>query len=779
MKSRSDGRDAALTIVSSSMSYDGYEFDGLSRGARNALTKAIEISCAPYQVELSARLLKLFDIYLFLTDEQVDVRSMARRVDMLRIASGFLGALCSPRFIQLSTHSRKAFTSAFVNAVVTVNPRCHELFGIGRRGYITERETELADEFESKQFSDQRLWTLRGWWIKGKGGHTANLPLYRMFVRFGRKFTQRFHDACAAHWQGRVISSAAALRLLPDFLADRKDVTEACLLDRKYCALLWRDFLIHFSQQSYDGGDGMRASTIINHWNSAFVPLVRDALVPSGLFGAPLGGYPNPRGTDSSGILSNVVLEDGVQVKTKLLTRVPLHLSDAQAAQTLFVDIRRDVELIREWADAEVKIANARLIARDELASKGVPRVVQEIGTNTGGHKFIASKANPDHLRNAAATLKTYGYVSPGQKGREIRLLYPKPLDETARHLGLPVVDSLIPFLTILVAEHPAITSSYLENLELYNRAGVRIGLVKTDGGHYLVGDKPRRGPNDAEQQIRLSDAALAALEGLLNLTELIREYMRTQGDDDWRYLLLTCGKGFGRPHRVLRVAQLTSYSERVRSISAGLMRHCGLSLSRANDLAQRFSLSRLRASAGTLVYLSTQSVQKMSEALGHKNYDPDLLSRYLPSALEEFFRERWIRIFQNGILAEALKNSPYLLQSTDFESAEELSEFLSQHALKLLPVNESVRPPQSQSEVAFGLDVGVLSVLIGIERAVGDALNRAEQPSKNALKWAGVSRALIGYVESTASGREDIQQELAMAKLHAEASDFRGFVHA
>lgn len=698
---------------------------------------------------------------------------------MLPIATGFIGALNSTRFMDVRTDARKRYTSAFVLAVTSLSSHVAALEGLGRGRALTAREARMVADFEAQTFAEEKLWLLRGWWTENKNGLRCHLPLYPMYVRMGREFTQRFHDACAAYMRGRLNASLVAVRTLVTFIATSGEVTEARLLNRTFVSKFWRDFVIYYTQTSYNGGDGMRASTILNGWNNQFIPFVRDTLVPAGLFAPPLGGYPKPRGKAPSSALSNVVVEGGIHVKTKLLTRVPLHLSDAQAVQTLFVDIRRDFDLVRRWAEAEVTRTNAQIDRRVAMEAQGTPRVIQAVGTNSGGHKFISSQDNPHALANAAATLKRYGFVPRNVEGMDVRLLFPSPLDETAQELGLPITGSLVPYLAILVAEHPAITTSYLENLELYNPAGIRIGLVKTDAKHYLIGDKPRRGAADAEQQIPLSDAALAAVQGLLRLTEPVRNYMRKEGDDDWRYLLLSCGKGFGKPYRIRKLSPQTCFKERLRSIAAGIHTHCNISLPEAEALAKRFSLGRLRASAGTLVYLETQSVHKMAEALGHKYYEPDLLSRYLPPALQEFFQERWIRIFQNGILAEALKDSPFLLQSTDFDTEEELSSFLSRHALKLLPAAEAPPPqPAPQGEVAFGLDVGIFTVLVGIERAVSDALARARRPGANAMHWAAVTRALLKYVESNASGREDLQEQLAEAKRMADPAQVETFVY-
>ncbi|WVV47951.1 hypothetical protein THH46_30435 [Pseudomonas sp. NA13] len=73
-----------------------------------------------------------------------------------------------------------------------------------------------------------------------------------------------------------------------------------------------------------------------------------------------------------------------------------------------------------------------------------------------------------------------------------------------------------------------------------------------------------------------------------------------------------------------------------------------------------------------------------MSEALGHKSFDPSLLARYLPAPIWDFFQDRWIRIFQAGIIIEAMDGSPYKLKASGFDTLEQVEEFLLNHSIQL-----------------------------------------------------------------------------------------------
>ena len=175
-----------------------------------------------------------------------------------------------------------------------------------------------------------------------------------------------------------------------------------------------------------------------------------------------------------------------------------------------------------------------------------------------------------------------------------------------------------------------------------------------------------------------------------------------------------------------------------------------------------------------------------MAEALGHKDYFPDLLDRYLPRPIREFFQERWIRIFQTGIIVEALKDSPYLLRASSFESMSDLDEFLRVHVLKKLDtVSETANSDlgkstgsverASQAEVVFGVNAEILASMIGLQTAVQMATLAV---SGKARYWAAITDRLIKYVESEFCIRSDLKNYLIEARAAARPEQFYDLIY-
>jgi hypothetical protein len=198
--------------------------------------------------------------------------------------------------------------------------------------------------------------------------------------------------------------------------------------------------------------------------------------------------------------------------------------------------------------------------------------------------------------------------------------------------------------------------------------------------------------------------------------------------------------------------------------------------------MVRQFGLPALRASSGVLVYLKTLSVEKMAKALGHACYNHKLLARYLPTSIIDFFQERWVRIFQTGIIVEALKQSECMLEATEFQTMVELDAFLRNHALKTVPlhpeepdVSSESDPACRNSEVIFGINAGILTILLSLQLAVEQAEQRV---CAKANYWVGISRRLIAYLESDLSGREDLQDYLTTARHAADPTLMKALIH-
>ncbi|MCP3713138.1 hypothetical protein M3I54_40735 [Paraburkholderia sp. CNPSo 3274] len=267
---------------------------------------------------------------------------------------------------------------------------------------------------------------------------------------------------------------------------------------------------------------------------------------------------------------------------------------------------------------------------------------------------------------------------------------------------------------------------------------------------------------------MHLSERDAEIVAQVIELTRPLREYLRRRNDPSWKFLFLQCGKGFSYPRRV-RVVEETSTALSSIRIRNSFLATGTVAFEDADRLAKRFSLTSLRASVAVCHYLKDPNVQKLAKLLGHKKLDMAMLQRYLPAPLLSFFQERWIRLFQCGLLVEALKDSPQLLPATGFASLDEVTEFLSNHALKWKPRGgngvdvPSLKSSHFTDKVIFSINVENLTLLESLRVAVESM--SIERISRLAQLWHDYAVRLFAFIENSHPPRDDFKEMLNLAR--------------
>lgn len=724
-------------------------------------------SLAKFPGKRGRPLLHSFEGFLQITNQRLNFDEL-NSPKFVKVSQQFVGAINSPKFIELSADCRYLYCVAFSKGLKSIQLDTANLqlpeFHISTRR-TTDFVKTCVEEFNALDLDKEAVWLWRAWMVESRTGKKIWLPLYPVYSRLGRSFTEKLHAACADYVSARRLVRVPLLKEFAKFISNYPEtISESDFRSSQFITRFWREFLDHYIRTKFQSG--RQISLLIREWREGFTFFVREALIGSGLIAEQFGLFPAPPPRKIYGSQTNLRHQlDGSTLKTRLLTHIPLQISDKDALELLFNDIQKDVDLIVRWAELAAKDLWSRFLRRERFGPEGIARMY---GPTPDNEKkcWIISRSNPNHLKNAAATFKHFGYLTNFEI--EVQKTYPLPLSKTAYELGLPITGALLPHCVLLIANHPAITPSFLENFELFDKSGQLIGLLQAEDKFVLNGVKARKGPSKSQQIIPLTNESLKIVQQVIAITEPLRKYLRTKGDDNWRYLLLTSKSAFGYPSRIRNLTTDTSDARRVSSLAENLSSACDLPITERTAYAQRFSLASLRASVGVLVYLETKDVRKMAEALGHSCYNTDLLSRYLPEPILAFFQERWIRVFQEGMILEALKDSEHLLECSSFSTIDELDDFLKAHALKEIPSsNAPVRTQPRQknfgsSEVILGIDVGVLTVLLSISDAVQNSSRKANLMSQY---WAQISAHITEHIESDRCQREDLKHFLKIAR--------------
>lgn len=379
---------------------------------------------------------------------------------------------------------------------------------------------------------------------------------------------------------------------------------------------------------------------------------------------------------------------NGKYVKTKLISDIPLEICDDKAIYLLKSQVNQDIELINSWAEYQINKFELDL------------NEYQDVDIN---HLFL-NKEKFDSLYN-------------------------KP------HLLSKTVSMAI--ITKLIIEHPMITESFIRQLTVNS-------YIKLDNCSLLVGNKPRKGASLAEQKITLNEYTDSLISKWIEWTNIFREYYFLKDKKKNESLLLSCSE-----YNNLIISDYQNnlvFRETIqKSISEYLVEQKNIDRVEADFFSKKITFTKIRASKAMSFYFETESTSKMAEILGHENYNPNLLSHYLPEPILQYYQTRWIRIFQKGIICEAMKDSEFLFKATNFQTTKQLDDFLTNHTIKNIPNNldslnsKNNKKPNDTLENYDELFISINDENISAMLALKDAVESSSEKEKikdEAFKW-------------------------------------------
>lgn len=717
--------------------------------------------------------LSLFEAYLRLTQQHLDRGDIAS-TKFTACVRGYIGALHSSRFTAALLTATYVRARKFLLMVNDLGIASTDLpFRALSAHVITPEAIALASEFEAHPISPELEWVWGGWGATSKDGAERHLPLYTLYAKAGRRITEEFHATLSNYIATRRgWLSGPASDLLRFLGVYPKELTYLQFKDPNWVDNLQAEFARHYFE-SVDARNLSIDSAVVS-WNRQLVPMF-DALARDNAIARPIRGFVKIRGQGkrNGSPAGRPTVSPHRTASSPLLTNIPLELPDTEACDVAFSRIHDDLAATVTWAEYEVDelwCAHSRA-QRDGL--KQVPGVsLSELVEHAHGPKTFTAK------RQLASAKRSFSGRDLPRHDSAWVAASPSQRD-MAKLIGLPTAASLLPHAALLVANHPEITTSFLDQLELYDHRGNRIGYIHTDAGWLLVGMKRRRGPDLAQQRILLSSRAKEVVDQVITLTEPLRKSLRDQGNSHWTKLFLTIASLGAIPSRQ-KFSEQCSHSKSRGLLATRFRETLNIEAEEAASLSRRFTLKRLRGSVAVSVYIRTGSKEKMAESLGHKSYLPELLEHYLPRPIQDFFQDRWIRVFQTGVIAHAMKNSPELLGATCFSSMSELDVFLHNHALTpppsefTQPTSESDGKSLQQARLLFDISEETLTLLLSVQLAVEVAPAAA---CERARYWSGVSHALAAYIDSL-NDRPDLQLHLTNARRAATATIAAEFVY-
>jgi hypothetical protein len=764
-----------LTIIKGALALVNYPFTTLPDDVLDLMHR----SYAPIARDGMGQLTKLFDAYCDITNTTVTYVGMSSPA-FGHTVRGFLGALSDETFIGISRGLRGSYALEFVrllNEMAKVVPLLPTFEG--KEGWPRNNAKHWAAAKQNLDPEAVRFWN--GWPVYCADGKPQYLACAKLWLSHGPEFTEQVYKALC-DWAIKMRRPRGSeFSAFLNFVSERAETWPVeTFRDPIQIKRLFLDFMVsYFNDQVTQGNDIASATKAY----AAFINLVTSTMLANGLWVKPfMGTLPKPKIINVAGADTNKKKNSkGEVIKTKLITEIPYELTDTQAIDLLFKEIKADNDVLFRWANAKAwEISNKRK-ARERLAKLGNPEKI-----------IYATHSQPEELNPAdvCAAFETHGldYIR-----RDFSKRFGKNINREFLNsfLHVPSTDDLYPYKLLLVHAYPCITQSFIDNLELYNEKGDLHGFVKLEGYYQLTGYKDRKGGKLSEIKIKLKPRDAVRVRQVIKATQPLRDYLKEQGDDAWRYLFISCARGLTHPTKMTPTnwnsgTLITRYQHLADEFAPYLNR----SREEVEAFICRISVNALRATRAVLIYIKSNSLTETAQALGHTDVSPQLLESYVPQAILAFFQTRWIRVFQRGIICQAMKDSKYLLRVSNFRTMDELHTFLENNALRDIP--ESMRDPESiknpklkrsdpedkeaADRVVISLDVGILTALLSIEEAVRLSTRQDEICAK-ARYWARLTSLLVNDI--TDGNEFDLQDYLETARTQINPAQMESIIYA
>lgn len=764
-----------LTIIKSANSLVNYPFTVLPPDVVDMMLRCGE-ALPHLHAKRNTCLVKIFEAYCHITGSSVTYVSLSSP-SFKNIAKGFLGALADKCLISISHASRRFQATVFLLLLDEMRKEIPLLPTL-----MPDEKSPKANYHlwkEAKEHIDQKIlryWN--GWEVPCRRGNFSYIPICLIWKSHGEEFAEEIYKRYYQSADKKRAPSHTELNLFLVFISENSDHWPASsfhnpLLLKK----LFIEFMVFSFKQALNNGTDLASKA--RSYNK-FIYEIDEIFIQSGIWAKPFGEkLPRPLVKNPSGANTNIKkLVDGTFVKNKLITDVPLNLTDSEAIELLFKKIKLDNSLVVRWAKSKISNLRKAQLKRNRLASEGIPIE----GGNTC-RKSI-SDCGPHDI---CATFKKYGL--PYIRSNYTRIAGTSLKRDLAKLIALPHAEHFFAFQLLLTYAHPCLTESFFANFELYNKRGNLSGFLKTNNGYQLIGYKDRKGSSLSEQSITLTPRQAVWVRQIISLTQPLRDELLASGDDAWRYLFLHCPRHLDIPRQSGGFAINTSKIKHQQGLIDEFQKLTNLNRESTREFLLRISITAFRASSAVEVFINTSSVEATANALGHTKYDPTLLSSYLPEPILAFLQTRWIRIFQKGIICEAMKDSPRLLEVARFQNMEDLHEFLNNHALRQIPQHlqdpDYLSMPTSKdhcakdnlaNQVVISIDTGVLTTLISLKQAVSNSKCEASLCSK-AIYWARFTDLVVREIED--SYNSDLQHYLNIARLHSNASHMEKLIYA
>lgn len=740
------------------------------RGA--ALTAFLDALGGKKIVQLDLRILLLLDCMLRVIGEPAMTSPLAfatsRFKDIQRL---FYGALGSLRFVDAAQTTRDAWARRFTIMVKELSKVLPVASLAYRRRVDEPVSQDLVEGFEKTPLDMAEVEKLRPFLLKSKTGEQYNVLLSPLVSVLGAEFAASFHEGLKEIALPK--AKDAALRDFGTTFANfalyhvesGKELSIEMLRDADAVYVLIVDFLeYHFrkiTRRDTPVQEGTLASLqkLWSRYQGFWLKLAE-----KGIISAPSTAFPEGKpallADASVGHKRIVATEDGTSslMTQKLIVPVPLEVTDEEATELLFRQLKLDFSSVQNWLREHLDKLFSNFDYGNLLANS-----VREVNSPLELSRVFRTMRTSDEAIALAVKhfkVKHAGFIDTT---KHVTLPYPDLASrdgpsktEVSRLLGLPSRRDALALMAYLSSQDGRFSEASMSACTLFDRDGGRINAVEAETG-LTISVLKERNAKDGWHQITLNEEAATYVRRWIDVTAPIRAYMCKNNIEGWRNLFVYVGSPLGAPGSFTRSTNLYN-SFRVFAIE---------DRNKLGKLADTVTIPRIRSTRGVLVFMETMDLAAMARELG--NTPGTSLRHYLPDVLWEYFAVRWLRIFQNLMIVDATRDTPYMQRALKFKSMAELDAFLRNHALTPRD-HDNVTEEEGRINEASGMELmvpaslGLFTALLSVTAAADNAVTEGRILAPYAIYWAEFTKRIRAHIESPKYTDRGIKMMMAEA---------------
>jgi hypothetical protein len=597
------------------------------------------------------------------------------------------------------------------------------------------KNTRIARQKESLKFynfvskSESLLRYYSGWWAVCRDGKEKFVNLIRPFIHYGEELTQLISDIIQNNFikysantcKTKLFHLNKMFNLMCDLYPDKESLNSLQIEKNvnEFVEILYATYNAHTI------ASGFNLKNFHNGWPQT-IEIIEEIFLETEVMAN--SEWPLLRPTYKSA--SQYDVADELTTFEKALIEVPLEFSDEEAYKAFEALVNDDLSFIEKSC---IELCGHEIKEHNNLADKAKHgKIISDFSGLKLGRDFNES----DILR----TWQAYTYNI-----EQTTILKAIPVRTLIAIIKPLRAHTLLPHMHILVQNHPIITPPWLIEFELFDSNGQQVNYTQSGNDWIATSFKPRAKGHE-QQSIVLNQTTKRIFDEIIVLTKDSRDYLKSIGDDSYRRLFLSGGGGLKKPTPINTIAPVGRMDSLIpmrnvmlENISQSFTRD------RVERIIARLSLRTLRDTTAIQIYLQTMSMEAVAIALGHAPGNSKSGEVYIPKSLQFFMMERWLRLFQNAIVYEAMKDSPYLLQAMDFNTLKELDEFLLTHKAqyRILPASKTTiyQPPPELKKPEYDrlyieLNLGKLEILLCIYEIIRAALRTGTKLLPGAMQW-------------------------------------------